>query len=101
MESGSTVDFSEQLPFMEPWRCEGPCGQLMYNINHKGYPAPGAPIGYNIRPSGKNTRVCALCCDMYVTALENPYMAKCHSEWMEEQTRIKEKLGSGKKYLDN
>lgn len=86
------------LTFIEPWRCEE-CNQLMYNVNYYGYPAPGAPVGYQIKPYGKPMRVCSLCVQMYINIHESDYLKKEHNSWMKEQAN-KNKLKSGHNYLD-
>lgn len=84
------------IDFIEPWRCDN-CGYLMYNIDKNGYPAPGAPIGMKIK--GESTRVCSLCCDMYVTVLKSNHFKEQHKSWLQTQ-QYKTKLKLGGNYLD-
>lgn len=96
MESGDDV-----LEFIKPWRCEGPCKELMYNKDGNGYPAPGAPIGFTVHLDiGVSKRVCCTCAEMYLVVRESSYMHRQHTEWMQESQQRKEKLGSSGKYLD-
>jgi hypothetical protein len=82
--------------FMEPWRCQGPCGSLIYNVTPEGYPAPGAPTGYDIEPDGQKLKTCATCTQLYVIVLENDYLLKEHGRW----AASREKLKPGSNYLD-
>lgn len=88
----------ESLDFIEPWRC-GECKNLMYNVDSKGYPSPGAPIGMSIKPYGKPMRVCMMCAQLYVTVLKSPYFKEIHKSWAQEQAH-KMKLKIGNNYLD-
>jgi hypothetical protein len=51
----------------KPWRCDGPCGQLMYGIewvDGKSYPTPDTtPSGFCI--SKEYPHVCHVCWEMY------------------------------------
>lgn len=84
--------------FLDAWRC-GNCGQLMYNTSKDGYPAPGAPVGMDIKPYGDAMRACSLCTQMYTNVLKSTYFKKHHKDWMQEQDS-KEKLKTGRNYLD-
>lgn len=77
-EWAELLDLREKLVSSEtagdrrPWRCTGPCGQLMYGvewINGKSYPSPvNTPSGMFI--SKDIPHVCHVCWEMY-HAMEN------------------------------
>lgn len=88
----------DELPFLEPWHC-GECGEFMYNKDKEGYPAPGAPLGLEVKVDEASFRVCLMCAEVYISLLKNPFMVEQHKKWLEAKKKI-EKLKSGSNYLD-
>jgi len=94
------VDESNNLEFISPWRCEGPCKAFMYNRNAEGYPSPGAPVGFTIDMGKGNTiRVCSTCKDLWLIAASNKHMRKEHVKWDLQNERA-ERLRPDRNYLD-
>lgn len=91
----------QNLEFVKPWKCEGPCGAYMYNKTPDGHPSEGAPVGYTIDlGEGKSIRVCSLCKDMWLTAASNKFLCREHVKW-ELQNAKAERLKPGKNYLED
>jgi len=69
-----TSGYSEVENNRAPWRCCGPCGQLMYGIEWEGdkfYPVPyDTPAGLFI--SKDIVRVCHVCWEMYHACEKSP-----------------------------
>jgi hypothetical protein len=70
----------------EPWRCQG-CRSLMYNIDRKGYPAPGAPTPKFFDPDYSD--VCWMCFIMLCNIRESQYLRVAHQRWQAAQERAK------------
>lgn len=64
------MDHSETANHSPAWRCDG-CGALMYALDSKGYPAPGAPPSDFISTTYR--RVCNVCKDMWDTVSNIDY----------------------------
>lgn len=91
-------DECKELEFLEPWRC-GECNELMYNKDQEGYPAPGAPLGLEVKIDDESIRVCLMCAEIYISLLRNKFMVEQHKKWIDGRRKI-EKLKSGNNYLD-
>jgi hypothetical protein len=84
---------------VKPWRCDGPCGQLMYGIERvkgKNYPTPEhTPTGLFI--SKDYPHVCHVCWEMYhvVELSSSGYWQRLDAT----DTKRKKQLGSGGDYL--
>jgi hypothetical protein len=82
-----------------PWRCTGPCGQLMYGlewIDGKLYPSPdNTPSGMFI--SKDIPHVCHVCWELY-HALDNSPTGYWQGLSAGDQRKI-DRLGSGGSYL--
>jgi len=80
-----------------PWRCTGPCGQLMYGIDRvdsHNYPSPfGTPAGMFI--SKECPHVCHVCWEMFHVLTDSPYW---HNMSVLDKKKV-DKLGSGGAYL--
>ena len=94
------VEFDNEPRFLDPWRC-AECKGLMYNLDDRGRPSPGAPIGLVVTINEERKRVCSVCADMYIVVNESRYMVEQHMAWEKEQSRRREKLGVKGKYLDS
>ena len=77
--------FTSGVP--EAWRCDA-CGQLIYNRDAKGYPAPGAPMPHFWSMSKR--AVCTVCFDMALLLHEKEYWKKLHADWRLEEARAKD-----------
>lgn len=66
------------------WRCQF-CDKLIYNLDEKGYPAPGAPPPRFV--SRRYQKVCVLCFDIYHIFDENGYFVRLNAEWEERQIK--------------
>lgn len=74
----------------EAWRCDV-CEQLIYNVDARGYLAPGAPMPKYWSVS--KPAVCTACYQMATVLHEadhNEYWKKLHAEWRLEEARAKD-----------
>lgn len=71
----------------EAWRCDV-CEQLIYNVDAKGYPAPGAPMPKFWSVS--KPAVCTVCYQMVTPLATHEYWVALHREWRDEEKRAKE-----------
>src|SRR5690348_7625339 len=84
---------------IEPWRCCC-CKALIYNLDKKGYPAPGAPT-----PKFWSTRlraVCSMCYGMMMYIHDNTFLRNEQEKWEAEEARRAEntkKLTGERDYL--
>lgn len=79
----------------EPWKCTGPCGRLMYNVEYidgEPHPAPGAPAAKFV--SNDFPRVCNLCFALYEAANERAHFRELHKKWKEAAESARKRLGS-------
>lgn len=83
----------------EPWRCTGPCGQLMYGlewIDDKLYPSPNnTPAGLFI--SKAIPRVCNVCWELYQAVDKSPTGYWQNLSVMD--VKKNDRLGPGGNYL--
>lgn len=89
--------FTSGVP--EAWRCDA-CGHLIYNVDAKGYPAPGGPMPHYWSVS--KPAVCTACFQMGDNLASNAYWVALHREWREEEKRTKDnkdKLTGRRDYL--
>jgi hypothetical protein len=80
----------------DSWRCSGPCGQLMYNverINGTNYPSETAPAGMFI--STDYPRVCHVCWELFLIISDKKYW----QELSEKDKDKKKRLGPNGKFL--
>ncbi len=66
-------DFPPPKDARKAWRCDGPCGQLMYGISRVkswNYPNENTPVGSYI--SKDLPRVCNVCHDLYYYYVGHP-----------------------------
>jgi hypothetical protein len=90
----------EQFPpagIKDPWRCDGPCNQLMYGQardNNWNYPSPeGVPTGYFL--SEEYPRVCDICWTLYSVLKDRSYWTTL----LAERSKAYKKLTNGGNYL--
>lgn len=71
----------------EPWRCDS-CGALIYNLDSRSNPAPGAPSSYFGGDYGgkRYEQVCTLCYQMKDVLTEAEF-CKDKNYWRSIQTR--------------
>jgi len=94
-----TLPETDNKVAVKPWRCDGPCGQLMYGIDRvdgQNYPSPtNTPSGLCI--SEEYPHVCHACWEMYHAIELSP-----SGYWQgldATDTKAKKRLGSGGSYL--
>lgn len=92
----------QQLADGEPWRCSC-CGELMYNVDEKRDPAPGAPTSKWF--SDEYKRCCSVCYQMLLNLIGEDRkgywqdLDRAEKEWnRKEQERLK-KLRPGNDYF--
>lgn len=84
------------MELTDAWRCDGPCGQLMYDlevIDGLLYPTETAPPGFYI--ANLNARVCHICWELYNIIAKKEYW----QEVSEKDKDKKRKLGRNGNYL--
>jgi len=77
-----------QLDREEPWRCTS-CGELMYNLDAKGYPRSGAPMPHFW--SLEHNEVCSACYFMVLPLATNEYWKALHAAYEEAEQQRKDK----------
>ena len=78
------------MELTDAWRCDGPCGQLMYNINivdGKSYPAETAPEGFFL--SKEFQRVCCVCLDMFTVLDKSDYWKEVHDKDKQKWNKLR------------
>jgi hypothetical protein len=90
----------EQFPpadAKKPWRCDGPCGQLMYGQERKNgwnYPTPeGLPVGYFL--SEEYPRVCDVCWNLYSVLKDRSHWTALSAN----DNKARKRLSTGGNYL--
>lgn len=83
----------------EPWRCNC-CGLLVYNLDKKGHPAPGAPA--TKYASAEYPKVCQTCWDLKMVIDLRPgmYWSDLHRAWLAKQ-KNNTKLKPGNDYFQS
>lgn len=75
----------EPIKESEPWRCTH-CEKLMFNVDEKGYPAPGAPTPLFV--SVCYPKVCSLCWTLDLQLSVKGYWQKIEVEEVAKRGHI-------------